>query len=302
MSKTLKIASFGEVLWDVFPDKKRLGGAPLNVALRLHSFGADVSMISAVGKDALGKETLELLEKEKLNISNIQTNDFPTGSVQVTLDKGGSPSYEIQSEVAWDNILATKEAKTAVQDCDALVIGSLAFREPASPAGRSVNQNTFQEIIELSDYTIFDLNLRPPYYDLDVVGELMEVADFIKMNDEELELLVVTLGIEEKTLEDELKAIAKLTNTTSACVTLGSEGAMLLHKGKVYIQEGFRIKVADSVGAGDSFLAGLVFGLLSGEDPQDSLTLACAIGALVASKSGANPAISQEEIDKLIGW
>lgn len=295
MSKTLKIASFGEVLWDVFPDKKILGGAPLNVALRLHSFGAEMAMISALGNDTLGKEAIELLESEGLDTSNIQRNNSPTGTVQVTLNKGGSPSYEIQNEVAWDAILETDAATKAVRESNALFIGSLAFRE-------SVNQNTLQEIIELSDYTVLDLNLRTPHYDLDVVGGLMEVADFIKMNDEELELLVVTLGIEEKTLEDELKAIAAMTNTASACVTLGAEGAMLLHEDKIYIQEGFRVKVVDTVGAGDSFLAGLIFGLLSEEDPQDALTLACAMGALVASKSGANPEVTPAEIDKLIGW
>lgn len=293
MNKTIKIACFGEVLWDVFPDTKKLGGAPLNVAYRLHSFGADVTMISAIGEDSLGEETKTTFQTLGMNVDNLQVNASPTGQVIVTLDAGGSPSYTINERVAWDDIKATKEAKTAVKASDALIFGSLAFRE-------SANQLQFEQLLEASSYNVFDLNLRSPHYDLDAVIALMEAAHCIKMNDEELELITTLMDLRADDLAGELKAIAHASNTETVCVTLGAEGAMLLHKDKIYTQVGFPTTVADTVGAGDSFLAGLVFGLLSNETPEDSLEIACALGSLVASKHGGTAPVSIDEIDDLI--
>jgi fructokinase len=293
MNNTLTISCFGEVLWDVFPDEKKLGGAPLNVAYRLHSFGAKVSMISAIGEDALGIETSAALQSLGMDVSHIQTNALPTGKVTVDLNSGGSPSYMINEHSAWDKITATKENLATVAASDALIFGSLAFRE-------SANQLQFEKLLEASSYNVFDLNLRSPHYDLDVVIALMEAAHFIKMNDEELELITTLMDLSADDLAGELKEIAKASNTETVCVTLGAEGAMLLHKDKIYTQVGFPTTVVDSVGAGDSFLAGLVFGLLSNETPEDSLEIACALGSLVASKKGGTALVSNDEIDDLI--
>lgn len=320
--KMLKIASYGEILWDVFPDEKRIGGAPLNVALRLHSFGAEVAMISALGNDKLGKEALEKIKELGLDTTHIQRNDKPTGQVTVSLDKKGSPSYEIMSEVAWDAIAWTEKNVQAVTDADALVIGSLAFRDLSTPATKDlqledlleedgeievedipapVNLEAIELLIERSKFTVFDLNLRTPFYDMEIVVGLMEASDMIKLNDEELELIVMALGIEAETLEEELKMLSAMTETPTVCVTLGSEGAMLFHKGGIHTQVGFPAKVVDTVGAGDSFLATLVFGILSGETPDDALEIACAVGSIVAGKAGANPVVTTEEIDNTIG-
>lgn len=308
----LKIACYGEILWDVFPDKKHLGGAPLNVALRLHSFGVDVSMISTLGNDALGKEALTALKELDLNTTFIQRNDKPTGQVLVTLDKKGAASYEIPFNSAWDAIAWNEENTSAVTEADALIIGSLAFREsepididlliddegpePTPP----VNLEAIEVLIERAKFTVFDLNLRAPHYDLEIVVGLMEAADMIKLNDEELELIVMAMGIEAETLEDELKMLSAMTETPTICVTLGAEGAMLFHKGGVHTQVGFPTEVVDTVGAGDSFLATLVFGLLSGETAEDSLEVACAMGSLVAGKAGANAIVSGDEVNGLL--
>lgn len=312
--KKLKIASYGEILWDVFPDGKRLGGAPLNVALRLHSFGAEVAMISALGNDALGKEALSAIKTLGLDTSYLQRNDKATGQVAVTLDDKGSPSYDIVPDVAWDAIAWSEKNVAAVTEADALVIGSLAFRESVTllnmakegddlnneRAKPPINLEAIEVLIERSKFTVFDLNLRAPHYDLEVVVGLMEAADMIKLNDEELELIVLAMGIEGETLADELKMLSAETETATICVTLGSEGAMLFHKGGIHTQVGFPAKVVDTVGAGDSFLATLIFGLLSGETPDDALEVACAVGSLVASKAGANPVVSTDEIDQLL--
>jgi fructokinase len=293
MSKQPKIACYGEILWDVFPDKKRLGGAPLNVALRLHSFGAEVAMISAVGKDELGDVAISEIEQQSLSTAYIQRSKKPTGKVTVFLDKKGSASYTIQENVAWDAIEATKENLKAVAAADALVMGSLAFRE-------GVNLKALETLIEKSKFTVFDLNLRAPFYEPEIIVALMQAADMIKLNDEELELVVMALGIEGKTLADELKQLGTVTETATICVTLGAEGAMLYHKGAIFEQIAFPSKVVDTVGAGDSFLATLIYGLLTDETPQDALEVACVVGSLVAGKAGANAVVRPEEIEDLL--
>ena len=302
-NNTLKIACYGEILWDVFPDKKRLGGAPLNVAMRLHSFGAAVGMISSLGNDALGKEASSLLESEGLDLSYIQRNKLPTGVVNVTLSKSGAAAYEIKENVAWDAIPWTEENAAFVSQADALILGSLAFRsiDPEMESG-GTNLEALEVLLERSKFTIFDLNLRTPFYDLEMVIGLMEASQMVKMNDEELELIVIALGVEKESLEEEVRAVASITHTETLCVTLGSDGAMLLHKDKIYTQIGFPTKVVDTVGAGDSFLAALVFGLLSGETPDDTLEVAYAVGSLVASKAGANPVVTNDEINDLSGF
>lgn len=293
MSKTPHIICYGEILWDLFPEGKQLGGAPLNVALRLHSFGAKTTIISAIGKDDLGETTLSALKEKDFPDTYIQQSKQPTGQVTVTLDSTGSAQYDIQKDVAWDYIKATPEAIEEVKKADAFIFGSLALRE-------MYNQEQFEALVTEASYTVFDLNLRDPYYDLDVVLSLMDIANCIKLNDEELELIVTILDLEKETLEEELKAVAKTTNTDTICVTLGPDGAMLLHNKKIYTQVGFPTKVVDTVGAGDSFLAGLIFGLLTEQTPEDSLEVAAAIGSLVAGKAGANAIVTNDEIDDLL--
>jgi len=293
MSKIPHIVCYGEILWDMFPEGKQLGGAPLNVALRLHSFGAKSTIISTIGNDDLGKTTLTTLEEKAFSNTHIQQKNLPTGKVNVTIDASGGAIYDIQKNVAWDYIEATPEAIEEVKKADAFVFGSLALRD-------IYNQEQFEVLVTEATYTIFDLNLRNPHYDLDVVLSLMELANCIKLNDEELELVVTILDIEKETLEEELKVIAKATNTDTICVTLGADGAMLLHNKTIYTQVGFPTKVVDTVGAGDSFLAGLIFGLLSKQSPEDTLQVAAALGSLVASKTGANAIVTTDEIDDLL--
>ncbi len=310
--KKLNIASYGEVVWDQYPDKKFIGGAPFNVAFRLHSFGANVQMISAVGNDALGKEALAEIRNLGLDSSHIQRNDKPTVKVEVALNKKGSVTYTIPEPAAWDTISWTENNVQAVTEADALVIGSLAFRSGIDvPLDIDTLEENYTQIpenleaievlIARSKYTVFDLNLRAPHYDIEIIVGLMEAADMIKLNDEELELIVMAMGIEGETLADELKMLSAMTETPTICVTLGADGAMLYHKGGIHTQEGFKTQSVDPIGAGDSFLAALLFGLLSGETPDDALEVACAIGSIVASKEGANPHVHTSEIDKVLG-
>ncbi|UKM65462.1 carbohydrate kinase [Flavobacteriaceae bacterium GSB9] len=289
-----KIVCFGEILWDVFPEHRNIGGAPLNVASRLSAFGHDISMVSAIGADVWGEKLLQYLNENNINTDNIQVlYKYKTGKVKVKLSEKGSATYDIKQPRAWDKILLTDEAQNIVKNADAFVFGSLAARDETS-------RETLYSLIELAKYKIFDLNLRPPHYTRDVLFHLMDNADFIKFNDDELYEVSQLMGSKYKSLEQNLYLIAEKTNTKHICVTKGEHGAVLLYNGKLYYNSGYITKVVDTVGAGDSFLGSLISQLLNETTPQKAIDFACAVGALVAGNEGANPKISDEAITRFM--
>ena len=285
-----KIVCFGEVLWDVFPTHKKIGGAPLNVASRLSAFNNSVTMISAVGDDNLGEKIIDFLKNNSVDTSQIQFLDnYETGKVAVSLNEKGHATYKIEHPKAWDKIKFIKASEETVKTSDAFVFGSLVARD-------EVSKESLYNYLEVSKFKIFDVNLRPPHFDKKVLVDLMQKADFIKFNDEELYEISSYLGSTYKNLEKNIYFIAKETNTKQICVTKGEHGAVLLIENKFYYNSGYKIKVADTVGSGDSFLASLIHKLLKKEHPQESIDFACAVGALVAQNKGANPVISEEDI------
>ncbi|MFI0428529.1 carbohydrate kinase family protein [Mariniflexile sp. HMF6888] len=286
-----KITCFGEVLWDVFPTHKKIGGAPLNVASRLQSFNHDVTMVSAIGQGESGSKIMQYLKDCGIDTSCVQVhNEYKTGKVKVMLNEKGSASYDIKYPRAWDKIRLTEINKKAVENSDAFIFGSLVARDDSS-------RKTLYELIERAKYKIFDLNLRPPYYTKDVLFYLMDKADFIKFNDVELYEVSKYMGSKYHSLEQNLMFVAEKTNTKQICVTKGEHGAVLLYNGKLFYNSGFLIKVIDTVGAGDSFLGALISQLLNKVEPQEAIDFACAVGALVAQSEGANPKITPSEID-----
>lgn len=285
-----KIVCFGEVLFDVFPTHTKIGGAPLNVGLRLASLGIETQIISRIGQDAKGKELLDFIEANDVNTTYIQTDShFSTGEVTVKLDEKGSASYTINYPVAWDKIEATPEAHDIVNSADAVVFGSLVCRDTAS-------YQSLLSLLNVAKYKIFDVNLRAPFYTKELLSDLMNKADFIKFNDDELYEISANLGSPYHSLEQNILFIAEKTNTQHICVTKGSHGAVLFYNNQLFYNSGYKITVADTVGAGDSFLAGLLSKLLAGIAPQEAINFACALGALVAQEEGANPKISKESI------
>jgi fructokinase len=288
-----KIVCFGEVLWDVFPTHKTIGGAPLNVALRLKSFQNDISLISCLGDDTSGKELK--LELEKFSISYyLQTDkEYKTSTVAISLDKNGSASYLINQPCAWDNIKVTSKLISLVKSSEAFVFGSLVARSNTS-------RNTLITLLEISKFSVFDVNLRSPHYQISSIQILMNAANFIKFNDDELKEISSSLGYLSASIEQTILFIANKTNTTSIVVTLGSKGAILFLKERFFYCKGYQVEVADTVGSGDSFLATLIDALLKDEDPQLAIDKACAVGALVAKNKGANPMISEVEIDAIM--
>ena len=289
-----KVVCFGEILWDVFPTHKVIGGAPLNVALRLASFGAETSIISRIGNDKNGNEVIEYLENTRLNTRYIQKdNIYPTGYVSVFLDNQGSATYDIFKPVAWDYISLENDNIKLISESDIFIFGSLSCRS-------GVSKNTLFGLLEKAKFLVFDVNLRKPYYDYELISKLMQRANFIKLNDEELDEITVELGFESSKMKEKILFLSKITDTKFICVTRGSQGAILFFNGRFYENSGYRVKVEDTVGAGDSFLASLIFKLyIEVQKPDQALDFACRLGALVASKKGANPKIDTQEIDSL---
>ncbi|MGS2725358.1 carbohydrate kinase family protein [Psychroserpens sp. BH13MA-6] len=292
---TPKVICYGEILWDVFPTHTVIGGAPLNVALRIQSFGIPTAVISRLGKDDLGNKALAFIEKRQLNADLIQFDeDLETGSVKVILDDSGSASYEIHKPVAWDRIQLTNDNKTAVSAADVFVFGSLACRS-------EISKKTLLQLLHLSNHAVFDVNLRPPDYDLSFIVEVMSQSHTIKLNDDELNEIADFLGFQDQTMETQIQLLAEQTQTTTICVTKGGAGALLFFKGKFYNNNGYQVTVEDTVGAGDSFLAALIFKLyIEALKPQEALDFACQVGALVASKKGATTQLTEEDFKKLI--
>jgi len=289
-----KISCFGEVLWDEFPNERIIGGAPLNVAVRLKSLGNDVSMMSRIGIDIDGKKILDFIKNNNIDVSGVQVDEIlSTGTVKVVLNAKGSASYTIAFPRAWDNIQWDETSKKIVDSSDAFVFGSLVTRNHPS-------KETLFNLLKIAKYKIFDVNLRTPYYTTEILTFLMNQADFIKFNDEEIYEISNLLGSNAISLEQNIKFIADKTNTNTICVTKGKHGAVLYTNKTFYHNSGYQIKVMDTVGAGDSFLAGLIHMLLKKIPPQQSINYACALGAIVASRAGANPIISDQEIQQIM--
>jgi len=293
-AKKLKAVSFGEVLWDVFADGKKIGGAPLNLALRMQSLGCDVAMISCVGQDTDGDDIVAYVKAQGLDTTSIlRTEEYPTGLVQVYVNERGSASYEISYPSAWDKIQLVDYARNLVADADVLIYGSLVCRD-------EVSKQSLEELLKNDIYKVFDANLRPPHYTQATIESLIRSASFIKFNDEELLEIAIGMGSPYTLLEENMEFIANKTKTRSMCVTKGKHGAVLMWEGRLYNNNGYPVKVVDTVGAGDSFLATLIMELLTGKDAQHAIDYACAVGALVAASPGANPVLTPEDIEAIM--
>ena len=294
INNTISIICFGEVLFDIFPTHTKIGGAPLNVAFRLSTLDISTQIISRIGNDILGKQVLTFLEKNNIGTSAIQIDDrLSTGQVAVLINDKGSATYTINYPVAWDKIESNSNVEQATKNASVLVFGSLACRD-------AVSYQTLKILLQFATYKIFDINLRTPFYSKELLLDLMNISDFIKFNDDELSIIANFLNSPYQSIEQNIQFIAKATSTKHICVTKGSEGAVLYYDGLFYYNTGYAIQVADTVGAGDSFLAGLISKLLTQSDPQKALDFACALGALVATKEGANPDIDEAQIMALV--
>ncbi len=283
------IVCFGEVLWDMLPTGKVAGGAPMNVAHHAQQLGLPSTMISSVGEDELGEELIQFLKGKGIPTRWIQqSKNYPTSSVQVHLDEKGSASYEIVEGVAWDDIQLEASMLARVKAASAIVFGSLATRTVTT-------KETLLSLLAVAPLRVFDINLRAPFYSPAAIEALLKQSDIVKTNDEELDLLADWYG-QARNLDDMTKFVRDKFELQKIIVTRGGEGAMCRDEQGLHSHSGFPVTVKDTVGSGDSFLAAFLSQMLAGKSTVDCLAFACAVGALVATKSGGTPAINSQMV------
>lgn len=288
MEKKKRIAGIGELLWDMLPAGKQLGGAPCNFAFHAKQAGADTFVISAVGNDAYGKELLKVLESLGLSNSYIQVcNEFPTGVVDVVLDKNGDPAYNIKESVAWDNIVFNEAISSLAPTLDAVCFGSLAQRN-------DVSRDTILKFIDATPkdcLRIFDINLRQNYFSKDIILSSLRLSNVLKLNEDELSILTEMLGY---SADDSIKSLMKDFDLKMVAYTQGSKGSTLYLGDQVSEMKIKKVKVVDTVGAGDSFTAMMIYGLLQGADIRTIHEAASRLASYVCTCKGATPAVPEE--------
>lgn len=279
-----KIYGIGEVLWDILPEQKQLGGAPANFVYHTHNLGANSTIISAIGNDDLGNEIKHALKHKEIN-NVLSISNAPTGTVSVELNEG-IPEYTIHKNVAWDNIELTNAVKTDLHTADAICFGSLAQRSQSSRL--AINEAV--TLVPESALKIFDINLRQNYYTKDLIVESLKLANILKLNTEELLILSEYFDLEREQKEA-CTSLQNLFGLRLVALTNGSENSMLVTPGKISVLTTPKVEVIDTIGAGDSFTAALAIALLRNEPLEMVHQIAVNYSAKVCMSEGATPDI-----------
>ena len=288
------IIGLGEALWDMLPEGKKLGGAPANFAYHAGQFGLDTMAISALGEDQLAEETIEALEQNGLKYLMPRV-PYPTGTVQVTLTGNGIPAYEIKENVAWDNIPYTTEIHEVAKSCRAVCFGSLAQRNITSWATiRQFLDDTPEDCLK-----IFDINLRQQFYTKDVIEESLKRCNILKINDEELVVIKRMYGYDDLDMRDICEKIRSEYDLKMLVLTCGTNGSYVFAPGLTSFQETPKVKVADTVGAGDSFTGSFCAAILNGKRIEEAHRIAVEVSAYVCTQNGAMPKYPDELIAKV---
>lgn len=284
-----RILSIGEVLWDLLPDCARFGGAAANFACHAAILGGEISIASAVGADDRGNDAIKILQSFGIDTSLMQRiADAPTGSVGVLLDSAGKPTFEIHAGSAWDYVEWTTELEARIANVDAIHFGTLGQRNEIS---RTTIHKALGIAKERGVLRVLDVNLRKPFYDAELIRESIAWANVLKLSDEELSDVADAYGIPtSQTTTETLRALREKCGLDLVVLTRGAEGALLVSDQDTIDQAGIPCNVVDTVGAGDSFMAAFVLGLLRGESQQDNLRNACITASAVCAHSGAVPA------------
>lgn len=287
MSKPL-ILSLGEVLWDVLPDGRTLGGAPSNVAWQAAQLGGEAHIVSAVGDDDLGREAIDKLKKMGLGTSTIAVlQGIPTSTVDAKLDSSGAATYTIHENVAWDHLPVSDEVLNLAAEAKGMNFGSLAQRNDVGKA----STHAILDIVNPDAVKVFDVNLRPPFIDKNVLDSGMSRATVVKMNHDELPQIAGMFGWTATPEAAVLQLLAAYPNVRHVVVTKADEGAWwqprdkaLIHRKPTPVE-----KIADTIGAGDSVTAAIMMGLLKGWKEEDILDRAMEIASFVCSQRGGMP-------------
>jgi fructokinase len=285
-----KIICFGETLWDILPSGKMPGGAPMNVAIHLTYHHFSPVIISRVGNDDLGKELLVFLQQKNVSTRYIQTGrTHLTGVVKANISNKNEVTYKIVEPVAWDYIQYEDEVADLVKQSDVFIYGSLAARSP-------VTRETLLRYLPLAKLRIFDVNLRPPHYNQEQVEPLLQFADIVKMNHQELAEIADWYSISGNE-QQQMTQVKERFGLQLVIVTRGENGAAILTNQEYREHAGFPVEVEDTIGSGDAFLATFLSNYLRQIPVADALQKACAVGAFVATRPGATPSYLPEEAE-----
>lgn len=297
------VIGLGEALFDCLPTGRKLGGAPANFAYHVSQFGFDSCAISAIGDDELGQEIIDTFDKVGLHYC-LPKVDFPTGTVQVTLNDKGIPQYEICLGVAWDNIPLTEELLSMAKEAKAVCFGSLAQRSATSRA----TINAMLEAMPADTLKVFDINLRQQWYNREIIENSLHHCNILKINDEELDIVApMLLSVKtdpsaliaqdkEKTLRV-CRALIELYELRLLILTCGTNGSYVITKDACSFVETPKVEVADTVGAGDSFTGAFIAKLLQGDSIAHAHEMAVKVSAFVCTQSGAMPVLPKEFVE-----
>ncbi len=293
-STEFKVVCFGEILWDNLPDGRKPGGAPMNVAYHLKRLGIDTTIISSVGDDRAGKDLLAFLQNYGFSTRYVQISEqFATSEVLARIGENNEVSYEIVHPVAWDHIQWNEEISELIGNTDVLVYGSLASRSKAT-------RDTLLTLLDKAKYRVFDVNLRAPHYSKELLGALLAKADIVKLNAAELILIATWYGQGSKTEAGAVQLLMDRFGIKELLVTKGAEGASYYARDVRYDCRAYKVKVADTIGSGDSFLSAFLAMKLRNEPVEIALEYSAAMGAFVTSQAGACPQYSKSDLEGFI--
>lgn len=288
-----KIVAFGEVVWDILPNGKILGGTPLNMVFRCNSFGEKGFLLSRLGYDNLGHEALDRLEELDVSDRNIQIDDeFPTGTVNINFDEKNESHYEVKPNVAFDHIEFSAEALKLARYANCLFYGLL-------PQRFGISKNTIRELIKESPDSIhfFDLKLFEHFFDRKVVENLLVNSDIVRIKEKDISFLEKAFGIQSESLDEFAKRLSKKYKVKLILITRGNQGVFAYHKSEgVFSDAGYNIKMVDNIGSGIAFCAGFLHYYLEGKTIQEALEFGNGAGALNATKRGATTFFDKIEV------
>ena len=282
------ILSLGEVLWDLFPECERFGGAPANFACHAAIQGADVIMLSAVGDDQHGRDGIDILSAYGIDVSLMQIiSKTPTGTVGVEVDADGKPTFVIHQGLAWDNLTWNDAIASRIATVDAVYFGTLGQRDPVSRA-------TIRRVVETAALAgiprILDVNLRTPFFDAEMIRNSVQLASILKLSDDELVEVCSACNISKTDQpEGDLRGLLEFGNLDMVVLTRGKDGAVLVTHEGTFTQDGIDGNVIDTVGAGDAFTAAFLVGELRGDPHDQNLRKSCEVAAATCAHSGSVP-------------
>lgn len=289
MEKT--VVGIGEILWDIFPQGKRLGGAPANFAWNMAQLGYLARLLTAVGRDELGQEILRSLAPSGLD-ADVQQTDYPTGSVQVETDAAGVPTYRFRADVAWDHLRFTEAEAAMAASADCVCYGTLANRS----AGTARSLEAFLQVVarRKTACRVFDVNLRQDFYSRELIERLLGLSDVVKVNEEELEILAGMWLPGAGDREEKCRELLARFGLRLVVLTCGGQGSLVVcSDGEISRKSSPVIEIADTVGAGDAFTAGFCAGLLGGKRLERCHELGVELASFVCSRPGAMQQIPQ---------